>query len=368
MEFHNPGYMLKATESLWRDIIKNTPRKNLETILFDLTVRSGFLYGAQVQAQSSPNLTIKVTKGRAVYRDIATNRAKVMEVLADTTVDMTTYVPGGVTTTYIIALEPLLNTSAGVGIAVDNAPNTSESYDPAFTPYTLQELERDEAQIKIVSSLTGQQVAIGEVQLAVGQATITSASIFENQRFAASGAATITELEAKYTDLIGRVESLEAQMTELLGGQFTFTQEMFDWLRASQLGKQAAFSWSFYPTRDGITDIDPNEEIEIYANRFQVNAGERLVLMMLGMEINLANLEVIFRFAGSDLVIDTGKVLNFPGTGFNTKQIIHSISVGGTALSAPLQVFIKNTDASAQTFSASTSYHFYAVLRVESTL
>ena len=83
MKLKKTGYMHRPTDAEWNEMMAGVSRLNFEKALFDTTYQSGTLSGLEVQQQAVPNLTVKLTAGRAVYRDTATGRGKVIEVLVE---------------------------------------------------------------------------------------------------------------------------------------------------------------------------------------------------------------------------------------------------------------------------------------------
>jgi microcystin-dependent protein len=160
-----------------------------------------------------------------VYRDPATQRGKIAEVFADTNVDLAPYVPVSGTVGMYLVTEPQLNLAAGTPVLVENAPNTHPDYDPLFTPYNLNPLERDECQLRVVSSVTGQQAVLAVVNLTAGQTAILASHINYNQRQLASPAAAIGALQAKdaghdaqIAELLARIQALEGGLSVPIGG------------------------------------------------------------------------------------------------------------------------------------------------------
>ena len=169
--------MHQPDAAYWQAALTTIPRKNLEKALFDFSFANGVLSGLEIVQAASPNLTVIVKAGRAVYRDLATGRAKVIEVHVDYTLDLTTHIPSGTSSTIKIVASPSLNTTVEAAITVNNAVITHPDYDAGFTPYAFNPLERDDALIEVDSTPTAPQIVLGEITLSAGQTQILNSHI-----------------------------------------------------------------------------------------------------------------------------------------------------------------------------------------------
>jgi hypothetical protein len=173
-QFNN--YMHQPDAAYWQAALTTIPRKNLEKAIYDFSFANGVLSGLEIVQAGSPNLTVIVKAGRGVYRDPVTRKAKVIEVHADFTLDLSTHIPSTATTIKIVA-SPSLNTTVEAAITVNNALITHPDYDAGFTPYNFDPLERDDALIEVDSTPTAPQIVLGEVILSNGQTQILNSHI-----------------------------------------------------------------------------------------------------------------------------------------------------------------------------------------------
>jgi hypothetical protein len=207
-------YMHQPDAAYWQAALTTIPRKNLEKAIYDFSFANGVLSGLEIVQAVSPNLTVIVKAGRGVYRDPLTRKAKVIEVHADFTLDLTTHIPSGTASTIKIVASPSLNTTVEAAITVNNALITHPDYDAGFTPYNFDPLERDDALIEVDSTPTALQIVLGEVTLSAGQTQILSSHINLLTRDLGGFATAITKLQSDFanvsTNLVTHLESSTA--------------------------------------------------------------------------------------------------------------------------------------------------------------
>jgi microcystin-dependent protein len=176
MKLHRVAEQYQPSVSDWNRMLATIPRENSEESLFDLTYENGVLSGLEVTQQAVPNLSVKIAKGRAVFRNASTGRATVMELSADATLSLAGSLPVGSPSTVLVVLEPNLE--------------TSESVTPPGAPLGVA---------------TGQQIILGSVTLSAAQTQILNSHISSTQRQSASPAKKILALEAQIQSLVDDV-------------------------------------------------------------------------------------------------------------------------------------------------------------------
>jgi microcystin-dependent protein len=210
MKYGDVDYMWQATENEWRDVVQTWPRENLEKLTYDFAFSSGVLSSFELIQAVAPNLTITVKAGRACYRDANTRKAKIIELGADTPLNLSGFIPVSATpVTLLIVAEP--KQESALSVTVTNAPPGSESYDPAFTGATFDRLIFDGAIIKAVGAVSGEEVILGSVVLSSGQTQILTSHIKaqnnpSSPRQIASPSPELTKLREEITQLKTRVE------------------------------------------------------------------------------------------------------------------------------------------------------------------
>ena len=279
MKYKKLGYMHQPTATEWNDMISVTPRENDEKALFDTTYQSGVLTGLEVQQQAVPNLTVKLTAGRAVYRNTAAGRGRALEVLADTTIDLSGFLPAGSPSTVLIVASPLLSNSDPITPA--NAPVGTEDHDPAYTPTPFNTTERDEALIAIVGAPSGQQIVLAAVTLSAGQTQVLSSHISYAPRQDASSSAIVQALQQKITLLEGIVTPIGAPIDWLQPvGQIPANFLLADGLELSRAAYPELFA--AYGVRFGVGDGVTTFKIPDLRNLFVVGAGDDYTLGQTG--------------------------------------------------------------------------------------
>ncbi len=198
MRHRKSGYMWRPTSGEWTDIL-STERENLEKSLHDHTLQSGVLSGLEVQQQAMPNLSVLVKKGRGAYRDSATGRATVIELLTDSSLNLSAFLPSGVPVTVFVVAEPLLVES--LAITPTNPDIGHPDYDPVYTPTPFFSQERDECVLSVVTAATGQQIVLAIVTLSAGQTSILNTHINMLTRAFASNAQALAQAIARISQL-----------------------------------------------------------------------------------------------------------------------------------------------------------------------
>jgi microcystin-dependent protein len=279
MKLKKTGYMHRPTETEWNEIIAGVPRLNFEKALFDTMYQSGVLSGLEVQQQAVPNLTVKLTAGRAVYRDTATGHGKVIEVLADQSVDLSGFLPAGSPSTVLIVASPLIAMSDP--ITPPNAEAGTEDYDAAYTPATFQSTEQDTFILQIVGAPSGQQVVLAAVTLNAGQTQILSSHISYGQRQDASSSAIVQALSRKITQLEGIVTPIGSFIPWLQPvGQIPANFLLADGRELSRSAYPELFA--AYSVRFGAGDGVSTFKIPDLRNLFVVGAGDDYTLGQTG--------------------------------------------------------------------------------------
>jgi hypothetical protein len=237
--FRRYGYMWRPNQSEWDDILMGAGRENAEKMLFDNTLNSGTLSGLEVQAQSAPNLTVKVKAGRGCWRDLSTGKATMIELFADLNVNLAAYVPTTVPTTYLIVAEPLL--VAGLPITPPNAPVGQEDYDAAYTPTTFNSQERDESVISVVTARSGQQIVLAVVKMVVGQLQVLNTQIDTATRDTASNLLIVQKIRTDLDDLTSKTNTNTADIGSLQKTQESHSKRITAVESRVSLGKSMVF-------------------------------------------------------------------------------------------------------------------------------
>lgn len=279
MKYKRLGYMYLPTDAEWNDMIAFTPRENDEKALFDTTYQSGVLSGLEVQQQGVPNLTVRLTAGRAVYRNTATGRGRALEVLTDTTIDLSGFLPAGSPSTVLIVASPVIVNSDPV--TPPNAPVGTEDHDPAYTPTPFNATERDGALIAIVGTPSGQQIVLAAVTLSAGQTQVLSSHISYAPRQDASSSAIVQALQRKITQLEGIVTPIGAPIDWLQPvGQIPANFLLADGRELSRAAYPELFA--AYAVRFGVGDGVTTFKIPDLRNLFVVGAGDDYALGQTG--------------------------------------------------------------------------------------
>lgn len=219
MKLHRVGEQYQPSVNDWNRMLATIPRENFEESLFDLTYENGVLSGLEVTQQAVPNLSVKIAKGRAVFRSASTGRATVMELSADATLSLAGSLPAGSPSTVLVVIQPNLETSESV--TPPGAPLGHPAYDPSYTPTAFFKIENDGATLAVVGAATGQQIILGSVTLSAAQTQVLNTHISSTQRQSASPAKKILALEAKITALeddvvqIGTVEEFIGTLAQM---------------------------------------------------------------------------------------------------------------------------------------------------------
>lgn len=204
-------YMFQPSTAMWTEMFSTWPRENLEELLYDLAFSTGVLSGLELTQSLAPNLQIVVRKGRACYLDTTTRRAKIIEIDADVSVNMASYLPAGSPSTVLVVAEPKLETTLSVNVV--NAPPSHPDYDAAFTGTTFDRLEFDSYELKVVGAATGQQIVLGSVTLQAGQSAILNSHIKAQND--ASSPRQIASPNPKVLALEERIAELEPRVSPI---------------------------------------------------------------------------------------------------------------------------------------------------------
>ncbi|NJK44246.1 MAG: hypothetical protein HC933_08140 [Pleurocapsa sp. SU_196_0] len=321
-------YMFQPDDEYWTRALQTLPRENLEKAFYDFTLASGVLTGLEVVQQPAPNLTVLIRAGRGIYRDPVTKRGTIIELHNDLSLDLSSFLPGGTPTTVKIVASPVLNTTTEAPMSVPNAPATltdpdgtnpaHPDYDPAFTPYTFNPLERDDAFIEVDSTPSGTQIVLAEVTLSAGQTQILSSHINNTVRTPASNAAALALTITRVTTL----ESTSAANVAALADHET----RLDVLESSVPGVVSTVAGHTTTLADHETRLDVLEA----ANTATLVETFLLVMPDTGSGVNniqtpngtiaqnFQNRTVMVHISSVNIPFSTGKVqflLNLPGVG-----------------------------------------------------
>jgi hypothetical protein len=224
MKLRKTAYLEKISIADWNRIFAEFPRQNLEQAIYDLTLGSGVLHGLEVQPQPVPNLTLRVTAGRGVWRDTPMARGHVMEALSTLTINLAGYVPAaGVNTVFVLA-ERIINTQVEAPITPPNAPVGHPAHDPGYTPVPFDPVQQDEIVLSVSSAKTGDKIILATIALEAGQTAITAANISTAQRESASWLATVEEFRAKLAVLAATTASHGTRLDALEGSGSVIVQ------------------------------------------------------------------------------------------------------------------------------------------------
>jgi hypothetical protein len=216
MKYPNGAYLHQPDLAMWHETIRDWPRENLEKLVFDFAYSSGVLSGLELQQASTPNLTLVVKRGRAVYRNQATARAKVIELENDFSLNLSTFIPVSATpSTLLIVAEPLTQTALPTQVIPPaqflSDGSLNQDYDAAAVVETFNRLTYDSATIQAVGAVTGEMVVLGSVQLSSGQTAVLNSQIktdHASPRQTAAPNPEITKLREEVAALKTRVEPI----------------------------------------------------------------------------------------------------------------------------------------------------------------
>jgi hypothetical protein len=202
MEYPNFGYYWNPEDEHWNRMLQEVPRANLEKILFDYSISSGVLTGLELLQNTVPSLNVRVTAGRGVFRDETLKLGRHLENRAVVTLDVSTYVPlVGTQDIYIVA-RPSYNVSPEAFILVDAEPallsggGQNPDFDPAFTPYNLHWIQRDEVSLVVTPTPTTNDCRIGVVRMYAGMGAVTVADIQTTENTQRTYAVAAIQIEA----------------------------------------------------------------------------------------------------------------------------------------------------------------------------
>lgn len=284
MRYAQTGYMHLMTENDWNKVLRDLPRERHETALYDLTYSSGVMSGCEVVQAAVPNLTVTVRKGRALVRDELTRKAKAIEMVSDTSFDLSSFLPAGSATNVYIVARP--NTTTTTPVTITNAAPTlsdgslSESYDAAFSSTTIDTIVQDSFTLAVTGSPNSSEVILAKVTLSSGMTAILQSHISLDER----QLATVKPLIDK---LISRIDALEAYSVPV-GGVIDFLGDALNvpvgfLIPQGQKLLQAAYPKLFallglrFSTvnQNPATDVDPLTEFRLprLTDRVTVAAG-----------------------------------------------------------------------------------------------
>jgi microcystin-dependent protein len=201
MDFRQTGDMHRPDANWWNEALNTYPSKNLEAAYFDLSFSDGVVSGLEVVPANVPNRTVIIKPGRAIVRDEANRTAKVIDLPAQITLDLTSSLPIGSTTTVLIVAEYRLRTDLEAPVLVQSPPVGHPNHDATFADYLLYSRETDGSTIRAVGSLGANQVILASVTLQNGQTQILSTHISILQREIATVAPQVAALVARVAEI-----------------------------------------------------------------------------------------------------------------------------------------------------------------------
>jgi hypothetical protein len=189
----------------WADF----PRQNAEEAIYDLSVQSGVLQGLSVIPSAVPNLSVKVSIGRGVYRDTVTARGKLIAVNSEQTLDLSGQIPGsGSVTRYITARAKTASPfGSDILITPPGAGSGTPFYDATYTPTAFAPSDGDDCttanaglEIRTVAPSGDDRILLATITLTAGQTQIGVNSINNTSRAYAMGL--LTEHNANGSHII----------------------------------------------------------------------------------------------------------------------------------------------------------------------
>jgi hypothetical protein len=189
----DPDYTKRGLEDL--------PQENFEGVYFDMTLQSGIINGLNVQPLPVPNLAVRITKGRALYRNSSTLRGKIIEAHDTIDFDLSSYLPAGSPSTVKLYAKPATRDDIEPFEQVSNAPLGTEDYDPAFVPYQFRPLVRDDIALRVTNNPDPDEILLAEITLSAGQTQIVASNIALQNRKAATNAGALSSALARIGSL-----------------------------------------------------------------------------------------------------------------------------------------------------------------------
>jgi microcystin-dependent protein len=203
MKSRRTAYLDKPTVAALNQIFADIPRQNLEEAIFDLTFQNGVLYGLDIEPAPTPNLTINISTGRGVWRNVATARAQLMENFSVSSLNLAPYLPSSGNITVYIFAEKATDNNSVAAITPVNPPVGHPAHDPLYVTTSFNPVERDSITLSVGNGLpspTG-KICLGAVVLTAGMTAIGGNEILLGVREYAGNAALIQNLQARVRDL-----------------------------------------------------------------------------------------------------------------------------------------------------------------------